>query len=76
MRKLLPLCMCCQKTVEYMYSDGHVLGDSENLSEASYVRILSGYGSRFDMLEHRAVICDDCLNRNRSIITIGEIKKK
>lgn len=59
-----------------MYPDDHVFGDSENLTDASYVRILSGYGSRFDMLEHRAVICDACLNKNRSIITIGEIKKK
>ena len=65
MRADLTPCLICEKAVIYLFEDKR----ATNLNGASNVKILSWYGSVFDMNEYHAIICDDCLDaaiqRNR-----------
>lgn len=68
MNKTPTPCLICGKDVYYLWED------SSNIDNGADVKIQAWYGSRHDMEEFSAVVCDDCLDtaiKNKRI----ELKK-
>ncbi len=55
--ELLP-CLLCGGEVEYLWDEAR---DATNLLDASYVTISPGYGSKHDLTEFTAILCDQCI---------------
>jgi hypothetical protein len=54
-RSELPPCLLCGGKVEYLWDE------SANLLDAAYVTISPGYGSKHDLAEFTAILCDECI---------------
>ena len=57
MRKPLLPCIVCHKKMEYLWPDE----ETSNIDDGCDVIIIGSYGSKFDMDEYHAIICDKCL---------------
>lgn len=55
-------CLICKKDIFYLW-EKDIAPEATNLDNASDIIINSWYGSRFDMTEHLANICDDCMEQ-------------
>ena len=62
-------CLVCGKDIKMLWP--HTEGS--NLNDATEFNIYGGYGSKFDLSEYKAIICDNCLetaiSKNRAIHT-------
>ena len=60
-------CLVCGKDVNLLWPDL----TASNLDEATCFHIYGGYGSKYDLDEYKAIVCDSCLEnaiaKNRAI---------